>query len=267
MNDEPALQPLDFNGNIAGIDVLTQLGLNGFSLGNSDISTSDIADVLNTVSTADLPVAGTVYSVTALGSGYENVYEAVPNADGTAASSITDTFVTPFGNLNVPTSYDAVAGLNPGSPFEALGSTLSTASLSDNAFTLGGTTFDPGSDGFTPLTQLFGVAPLLEIGGANILGTPFFTQSGVEMYDSNGTDLGSVTFGENASNIFGIETSQLTVFAVDPATGLTAAQTAELPADGTVYSVTQPRGGAMRTSMKPSRTPTVRPQPASPTPW
>ena len=50
---------------------------------------------------AALPTDGTVYSITNLGSGFANVYEAIPNADGTAASSITDTLVTPFGDVNV----------------------------------------------------------------------------------------------------------------------------------------------------------------------
>ncbi|MEB3024025.1 hypothetical protein [[Mycobacterium] crassicus] len=232
----PAYAPLDFNGDITGQDVTAQLAHNGFSLGTSGISASDIAGVLNTVSTAGLPVDGTVYSVTDLGGGFENVYQAIPGTGGGAAT-LSDTFVTPFGNFNVPTSYDATAPMNPGAPFEALGSALSSAGLSDNAFTLDGTTFDPGSTGFSPVYAIIGIAPLLEISGANLLGHPLVTQSGVEMYDSSGADLGTVTFGENVSNIFGIETSQLTVSAVDAATGLTAAQTAELPVDGTVYSV------------------------------
>jgi hypothetical protein len=110
-------------------------------------------------------------------------------------------------------------------------------------FTIDGTTFDPGSDGFNTFTPLFGIAPLLEIGGdqiASFRGPALLAeQSGVEVYDSNGTDLGSVDFGENLSNIFCIiDTTQLQVISVDAADDLTDSQTAELPDVGTVYSVT-----------------------------
>jgi hypothetical protein len=63
---------------------------------------------------ADLPNMGTVYSVTDFGGGWENVYEAVPNADGSAAGSITDYLVTPLGNLDLSTMLDAIAQLDPG---------------------------------------------------------------------------------------------------------------------------------------------------------
>jgi hypothetical protein len=188
----------------------------------------------------DLPAVGTVYSVTDLGSGYENIYEAIPNADGTAASSITDTLTTPFGNINLSTPYDAIAPLDPATPLAALAST--NASLSDNAFTIGGTTFDPGDAGFNTVHPLFGIAPVLEIAGGQ-LATPdstfsFATQA-VEAFDSSGTDLGSVTLGENMSNILGfIDTTQFGVASEVAAAGLTDSQAAELPAIGTIYSVT-----------------------------
>ena len=188
----------------------------------------------------DLPAVGTVYSVTDLGSGYENIYEAIPNADGTAASSITDTLTTPFGNIDLSTPYDAIAPLDPATPLAALAST--NASLSDNAFTIDGTTFDPGAGGFNTVHDLFGIAPLLEIAGGQLVepGSAFsFATQGVEAFDSSGTDLGSLTFGENMSNILGfIDTTQFNVVSEDAASGLTASQAAELPAVGTIYSVT-----------------------------
>jgi hypothetical protein len=120
--------------------------------------------------------------------------------------------------------------------------TSSNASLSDDAFTIDGTTFDPGSDGFHTVTQTFGIAPLLEIAGSQLHTTQtiaFVHQDGFEIYDSGGTDLGSVDLGENLSNILGlIDTTQFTVSSVDAADGLTDSETAELPAVGTVYSVT-----------------------------
>ena len=100
---------------------------------------NDPASGLTESQAAALPTDGTVYSITNLGSGYANVYEAIPNADGTAAANITDTLVTPFGNVNVPTTYDAIAPLNPATPLEALGDTSGAAGASDNAFTIGAT--------------------------------------------------------------------------------------------------------------------------------
>jgi hypothetical protein len=199
-----------------------------------------VEGITSTGAGTHLPAVGTVYSVTDLGSGYENIYEAIPNADGTGASSITDTLTTPFGNIDLSTPYDAIAPLDPATPLAALAST--NASLSDNAFTIDGTTFDPGDAGFNTVHPLFGIAPLLEIAGGQ-LATPdstfsFATQA-VEAYDSSGTDLGSVTLGENMSNILGfIDTTQFGVASEDAASGLTASQAAELPAVGTIYSVT-----------------------------
>lgn len=199
-----------------------------------------VAGVTPNGDATDLPAVGTVYSVTDLGSGYENVYVAAPAAGGTGSSTITDTLVTPFGNFNLPTTFDAASPMDPAAPLGALAATSSAADLSDNAFTIGATTFDPGADGFSTdnTYSLFSIAPLLEITGANALGISFITQSGVEAYDSSGVSLGTVDLGENMSNILGIDTTQFTVSNADAASGLTAAQAAELPTDGTVYSIT-----------------------------
>ncbi|HXO11543.1 MAG TPA: hypothetical protein VN871_04175, partial [Mycobacterium sp.] len=190
----------------------------------------------------DLPAVGTVYSVTDLGSGYENIYEAIPNADNTAAASITDTLVTPFGNIDLSTPYDAIAFLDPATPLADLAATSSNAAVSDNAFAIGGTIFDPGAAGFTTIGPLFGIAPVLEIAGGQLAepdSTFSFATQAVEAYDSSGTDLGSLTFGENMSNILGfINTTQFGVASEVAASGLTPSQAAELPAVGTVYSVT-----------------------------
>jgi hypothetical protein len=43
--------------------------------------------------------------------------------------------------------------------------TLTSADPSDNAFTLDGLTFDPGTDGYEPLNPLTGIPPLLKISG------------------------------------------------------------------------------------------------------
>jgi hypothetical protein len=230
-------------GDITSSDVNTALAVGGIHLSGSDITDGDIAGVLNSMSLADLPAIGTVYSVTDLGAGFENVYVAIPAADGSGSSTITDTLMTPFGSLDLLTPYDATAPMDPAAPLGALAVTSSDDSLSDNAFTIDGTTFDPGSDGFNTLTPLYGVAPLLEITGGQVVGNPVAVQDGVEVYNS-GTDLGSVDFGENLSSILGfVDTSQFTVSSVDAADGLTDSQAAELPTVGTVYSVTDFGGG------------------------
>ncbi len=201
-----------------------------------------VEGVTPTGDATELPTVGTVYSVTDLGSGYENIYEAIPNADNTAASSISDTLITPFGNIDLSTPYDAIARLDPATPLAALAATSTNDAVSVNAFAIGGTIFDPGADGFTTIGPLFGIAPVLEIAGGQLAepgsAISFATQS-VEAYDTSGTDLGSVTFGENMSNILGfIDTTQFGVVSEDAAAGLTASQAAELPAVGTIYSVT-----------------------------
>lgn len=182
-----------------------------------------------------LPAVGTVYSVTDLGLGVDNVYEYVPAAHGTGTATITDYLKTPFGNITIPTTFDAAA-LNPAAPLAALETASGISGLSDNAFTLDGTTFDPGTAGFSTVTPLFGVAPLLEIGGISFMGH-MLTEQNLEAYHGD-TNLGSVTVGEGLSNILGIDTTQFTVVSTTEASGLTTAEAAELPKDGTVYSVT-----------------------------
>jgi len=74
-----------------------------------------------TGTSSGLPTDGTVYDVFNLGNGMENIYEAVPGVSG-AADTITDTLVTPFGNINLDSlfgGFDAIAALNPGDAFGA----------------------------------------------------------------------------------------------------------------------------------------------------
>jgi len=74
-----------------------------------------------TGTSTDLPTDGTVYDVFNLGGGIENIYEAVPGVSG-AADTITDTLVTPFGDINLDSlfgGFDAIAALDPGDAFTA----------------------------------------------------------------------------------------------------------------------------------------------------
>jgi hypothetical protein len=69
-------------------------------------------------SSADLPAVGTDYDVTSFGTGYENIYTEVPGATA-AADTVTDTFVTPFGNYDLSSLVSALdlSALDPGAAF------------------------------------------------------------------------------------------------------------------------------------------------------
>jgi hypothetical protein len=64
---------------------------------------------------------GSVYDVFNLGNGIENVYTAIPGTSG-GADIVTDTMVTPWGDLNLDSllgGIDAVSALDPGDAFAA----------------------------------------------------------------------------------------------------------------------------------------------------
>jgi hypothetical protein len=228
---------LDFDGDITGRDVNLALNFSDISLDDAGIDPADVAAALNGIDVSEaLPADQTVYSITDLGGGFANVYVAVPNEDGTAAASITDTLVTPFGNVDIPTEFDAIAFLDPGAAFAPLGA--------DGDFTIDGMTFDPGSDGWDSIQPLVGVAPLLSIGGGHLeIGgsQPDLAEQVFAVDDASGADLGNVTTGVNSMNLLGlVHGTQFTVLDATPADGVDAS---ELPTDGTVYSVTNLGGG------------------------
>ena len=64
--------------------------------------------LLVTSSTGDGPAVGSVFNTFFVGD-LESVYSAIPNGDGT--DTVTDTIVTPWGNINLPTTFDAAKGL------------------------------------------------------------------------------------------------------------------------------------------------------------
>jgi len=91
---------------------------NLFGIHNTQFTITDV-DPASGETASDLPTEGTVYDVANFGNGFENIYIAVPGEDG-SASSITDTLVTPFGNFDIPTDFDATALLDPGDAFTGL---------------------------------------------------------------------------------------------------------------------------------------------------
>jgi hypothetical protein len=196
---------------------------------------------------AELPAVGTVYDVFHLGRGVANIYVATPGADGT----VTDTLVTPLGDINLSplvSGIDAAVPLQPADAFAAL--VGHTSAGNSDAFAIGALTFDPftvtssGTEvpGFTPVAFTVSAPPvLLTAGGSS--GNPVNAENDLAIQSFNvynGTspgaaDVGTITTGEDVSNVFGMTNTQLVVTGSTAASGDTGAQAAELPAVGTVY--------------------------------
>ena len=141
-----ALAPQDFNvydgtgasatevGSItANEDVTNLLGLT-----NTEFTVTDVTPAAD-ASASDLPTVGSVYDAFNFGDGIENVYTAIPGVDG-AADTVTDTLVTPLGNLDLSSLFggiDAVSALDPGAAFDAVRRGATAASAIDPLAFLG----------------------------------------------------------------------------------------------------------------------------------
>jgi hypothetical protein len=224
-------------GSISTGETVTDL----FGLINSEFTVvSDTA--ADGGSASDLPAVGSVYDALNLGGGYENIYTATPGADG-APDTVTDTLVTPNGDINLDSlfgSIDAAAPLNPGDAFTGLD--VSGISGAPDAFSIGGFTFDPGADGFTTIPVLTASPPLLDIGGGTLEGSFFNTQN-LDVYTGTGsaaTEVGSISAGENVTDLLGSTNTELVVQSATPSGDSTAA---DLPTVGSVYDAWNFGGG------------------------
>ncbi len=194
-------------------------------------------------SASELPTVGSVYDAFNLGNGYENVYTAIPGATP-ADDTVTDTLVTPFGNVNLDSLFgniDAAEPLNPGAAFTGL--EAGDSSIGADAFTIGGTTFDPtlaatGAEGYDTVYSIIGAPPLLEIGG----GTPnlggfvlSLAPQDFNVYDGT-TEVGSIVGNEDVTELLGLTNTEFTVATV---TGTSP----DLPTEGSVYDVFNIGGG------------------------
>ena len=104
-------------GSITGNEDVTQL----LGLTNTEFTVASVTPAADAGTSADLPTVGSVFDAFNLGDGIENVYTAIPGVDG-AADTVTDTLVTPLGNLNLDSLFggiDAAAMLDPGDAFNA----------------------------------------------------------------------------------------------------------------------------------------------------
>jgi hypothetical protein len=187
-----------------------------------------------------------------LGNGYENVYTATPDV-GSTSGTVTDTLVTPNGDVNLDSLFGGINAANPLDPSAAF-TGLETADISGapDAFTIGGTTFDPlltdqltglpaGGEGFDPVTQTLGAPPLLNLGGG-ILSTPGSVNiplaiQDFNVYDGTGataTEVGNINTDESVTNLLGLTNTEFTVETVTAASG---ADPTDLPSVGSVYDV------------------------------
>jgi hypothetical protein len=210
-------------------------------LTNTEFTVNDVFPASGEADSA-LPTVGSVYDSFNLGNGYDNVYTAIPGTSG--ADTVTDTLVTPFGNVNLDSlfgSIDAAAPLQPGDAFTG----LADSAVAQDAFTIGGYTLDPtlaaGGEGFDPVVSNAGAAPLLNIGGLSlydpsVAGDSLDNQD-FTVYDgtgSNASDVGTITTGEDVTNLLGYTNTELVVTGSTAASGDTSSQAADLPATGTV---------------------------------
>jgi hypothetical protein len=217
-----------------GEDVTNLLGLTNTQLVVTGATAADGG------STSDLPTVGSVLDAMNFGNGYENVYTATPGADGT----VTDTLVTPYGNINLDSLFGSINDANPLNPADALtGLQSGDSAIGADAFSIGGTTFDPtlasGAEGFTPVEQLLGAPPLLDLGGGTptIFGiTLSLASQDFNVYDGTATtdQIGSITTNDEVTNLLGLTNTEFTVTGATP---LGDTPVADLPTDGTVYDV------------------------------
>jgi hypothetical protein len=217
-----------------GEDVTNLLGFTNTQLVVTGATAADGAN------TSDLPTVGSVLDAMNFGNGYENVYTATPGADGT----VTDTLVTPYGNINLDSLFGSINDANPLNPGDALtGLQAGDSGIGADAFSIGGTTFDPtlasGAEGFTPVEQLLGAPPLLDLGGGTptLFGFTFsLATQNFSIYDGTATtdQVGTITTNDEVTNLLGLTNTE---FTVTGATALGDAPAGDLPTVGSVYDV------------------------------
>src|ERR1700743_35917 len=229
---------------------------NLLGLPNTEFTVLD-STPLSGVDASQLPATGTVYDVLNLGNGTYNVYTAVPDV-GSTSGTVTDTLVTPFGNINLDSLFGGINAANPLQPGDAFtGLQAGDSSVGADAFSLGTTTFDPmtaaGPEGFDPVTALAGVPPLLDLGGGTLFGdaggdsplTGFLAlaDQSFDVYSGTGSSatlLGSIDTGEDVTNLLGLTNTEFTGNGSTPATGV---DPSALPTGGTVYDAFTFGGG------------------------
>ncbi len=100
--------PFDQTVSYSGIFSVNEIGAVGNATYYSDVF--GVHNVLLQFDSHTIPnaLAG-VIDQTTFGSGWENVYTDFDGAGVFGADGITDTLITPFGDFNIPTTFDALA--------------------------------------------------------------------------------------------------------------------------------------------------------------
>ena len=138
-------------GSIDAGETVTNLA----GLTNTEFTVSDVFPAGGEAD-SDLPTVGSVYDSFNLGNGYDNIYTAIPGTTG-GADTVTDTLVTPYGNVNLDSlfgSIDAAAPLQPGDAFTGLAATApSLQTPSPSAASPWTRTLAAGGEGFDPVAS------------------------------------------------------------------------------------------------------------------
>ncbi len=175
---------------------------------NEELVVTSTAGTTGTVGTAagDVPPVGSVFDYYSLGgdSGYANIYSDLASTTS-GGNVISDTLVTPFGDINIPIAFDAAAGL--------------PAALAD--------AFQDLPEGANP-TAVSGLPPLdvaMQYQLTGLHDTPLGAVGGP--FD------GDVT---TTSDAFGFTTDELLVTSTAGATGTVGTTTGDVPPVGSVFN-------------------------------
>jgi len=112
------IQPEDVD--VQGVQEFDYANLATSQTGTFDADVADSSFIFGTtqeqlVVTQDVsgnaPAAGSVFEVDNFGNGYQLVYSDLVGAGSNGGNEITETLVTPFGDINIPDNYDASAAL------------------------------------------------------------------------------------------------------------------------------------------------------------
>jgi hypothetical protein len=145
-------------------------------------------------------------------------------------------------NLSALLTQNFAQDLQPGDAFSNL-ATAADSSIGPDAFTINVPGFDYTLDPFSTLlapdtynavTPLAGFPPLFAAGGADFVGISVDTQ-GFNVYDTGGTEVGSVNADEFVVNFLGLTSTEEVVTSATP---VLLGSSANLPAVGTIFSVT-----------------------------
>src|ERR1700761_9400510 len=126
----PAAADLQGYQDYTVMDGATQVGTFSADVTDtSDYLANSSQALLVTASTGDGPAVGSVFNTFFIGD-FQSVYSAIPNGDGT--DTVTDTIVTPWGNIPFHTTFDAAKGI----PEILAGTSHLGQDISTNDFTI-----------------------------------------------------------------------------------------------------------------------------------